>query len=100
MTTTHTVRHIKRERASGWTLAGAPPRRRFRMTASCLGYEVSCDGPADGIDRPHSAAVCARTFSRTAAEVRVDGHHQGWERPRRGPRLVDLCPDCRSEPAR
>lgn len=70
------------------------------MTAYPLGYEIACDGPDAARDCPESAAVRARTASRTAVEVRADGREQGWERARRGQRLVDVCPNCRAEAAR
>lgn len=64
------------------------------MTAYPLGYEIACDGPADGLDCPQSAAVPIRFGSLTAAEVRADGRKDGWVRRRRDRRLVDLCPTC------
>ncbi|MWA08816.1 hypothetical protein [Streptomyces sp. BA2] len=68
------------------------------MSAHALGVEVSCDGPDESRDCPESAAVRARFASLTAAEVRADGRADGWVRPRRGGRLVDLCPACQPAP--
>lgn len=70
------------------------------MTAYPLGYEIACDGPGGGRDCPASAAVQPRPCTVTAAEVRADGREQGWTRPRRGGRRIDLCPDCRAEAGR
>lgn len=67
------------------------------MTAYPLGVEIACDGPAVGQECPESAAVRRQVTSRTAPEVRADGREQGWTRPRRDGRRVDLCPACRKE---
>lgn len=69
------------------------------MTAYPLGYEIACDGPDETRECPESAAVRAATASRTVVEVREDGRAQGWTRPRRGGRRVDLCPNCQAEVA-
>ncbi|MGW2861890.1 hypothetical protein [Streptomyces sp. NPDC001205] len=68
------------------------------MTAHALGVEVSCDGPDESRDCPESAAVRAYFGSVTAAQVRADGHRDGWVRRRRGYRFVDLCPACKPTP--
>lgn len=70
------------------------------MTAYPLGYEVACDGPDEARECPESAAVRRTVTSRTVVEVREDGRAQGWTRPRRDGRRVDLCPNCRTGAAR
>ncbi|MBD3931950.1 hypothetical protein IF129_10320 [Streptomyces chumphonensis] len=65
------------------------------MTAFPIGYEVACDGPDEARECPASAAVRRCFASRSATEVREDGRAQGWTRPRRAGRRVDVCPDCR-----
>jgi hypothetical protein len=67
------------------------------MTAYPIGVEVSCDGPDEQTDCPDSAAVRASFTSRTAPQVRADGHADGWT-TRRGPGLRDVCPACRAKP--
>lgn len=64
------------------------------MTAYPIGVEVSCDGPNENTDCPHSAAVRASYASRTARQVRADGRAQGWTVRRRAGRLRDLCGAC------
>lgn len=68
------------------------------MTAYSIGIEVSCDGPDEQTDCLNSAAVLSRYVSRTARQVRADGHEDGWTRRRRGGRLVDLCLACTPTP--
>lgn len=64
------------------------------MTAYPIGVEVSCDGPDEHTDCPHSAAVRASLRSRTARQVRADGRRDGWTRRRAPGRLLDVCPSC------
>jgi hypothetical protein len=66
------------------------------VTAYPIGVEVSCDGPDEDTDCPHSAAVSASYASRTAPQVRADGRAQGWIVRRRDGRLRDLCGACAS----
>jgi hypothetical protein len=66
------------------------------MTAHPIGTEISCDGPDEQTDCPHSAAISARFGSITARQVRADGRTDGWTTRRRNGRLADLCPNCRT----
>ncbi|MFE2973312.1 hypothetical protein [Streptomyces sp. NPDC059258] len=66
------------------------------MTAHPIGVQVSCNGPTGGDDCPDSAAIRARSTSRTARQVRADGREDGWTTRRAPGRLLDLCPDCRT----
>lgn len=52
-------------------------------------WTIHCDGRGcrAAYSNPRMRAV-------TAAEGRSDAKSAGWTRPRRGGRLVDLCPDC------
>ncbi|KFG02582.1 hypothetical protein IQ62_01115 [Streptomyces scabiei] len=69
------------------------------MTAYPIGVEVSCDGPDENTDCPHSAAVRASYASRTTQQVRADGRSQGWTVRRRARRLRDLCEACANTPS-